>query len=63
MESRKDYFKPVDGVRYHLEDFQYELPEELIAQYPLEDRDMCRMLVVERETGKLYHRKFRDVLE
>jgi S-adenosylmethionine:tRNA ribosyltransferase-isomerase len=63
MESRKDYFESIDGVKYRLSDFQYELPEELIAQYPLEERDSCRMMVVERETGEISHRIFRDILE
>jgi len=42
-------------------DFDYELPRELIAQYPAEKRDESRLLVLHRETGALEHRVFRDV--
>ncbi|MDY3919059.1 MAG: tRNA preQ1(34) S-adenosylmethionine ribosyltransferase-isomerase QueA [Candidatus Limivivens sp.] len=44
-------------------DFYYDLPEELIAQDPLEDRSGSRLLVLDRETGKREHRIFRDVIE
>lgn len=63
MESKKNYFNPVDGIKYELNDFRYHLPEELIAQYPLEERDACRLMVVERETGKIQHRTFRDFID
>jgi len=43
-------------------DFDYYLPEELIAQRPAEPRDASRLLVVHRDTGRLEHRIFRDVL-
>ena len=41
-------------------DFHYELPPELIASHPLEDRAASRMLVVHRDTGLIEHRQFRD---
>ncbi|MBE5776150.1 MAG: tRNA preQ1(34) S-adenosylmethionine ribosyltransferase-isomerase QueA [Clostridiales bacterium] len=41
-------------------DFFYYLPEELIAQTPMEPRDMARMLVIDRQTGKRTHQVFRD---
>lgn len=44
-------------------DFYYELPQELIAQDPLEDRSSSRLLVLHRETGEREHRTFRDILE
>lgn len=44
-------------------DFHYELPPELIAQKPASQRDQSRLLVVERRTGVLAHRQFRDLLE
>lgn len=44
-------------------DFYYELPQELIAQDPLEDRASSRLLVLDRSTGEVEHRKFRDILE
>lgn len=43
-------------------DFDYFLPEELIAQTPLEKRDNSRLLVMERNTGALEHRHFYDIL-
>jgi len=44
-------------------DFYYDLPQELIAQDPLEDRSSSRLLVLHKETGKREHRVFRDILE
>ena len=45
------------------EDFNYDLPEELIAQEPAAVRDACRMLVMDRESGELEDRIFRDIEE
>lgn len=42
-------------------DFHYELPEELIASRPLEERAASRMMVVHRDSGKIEHRMFRDL--
>ena len=44
-------------------DFYYELPEELIAQDPLEDRSSSRLLCLNRETGDIRHGHFRDILQ
>ena len=44
-------------------DFWYDLPEELIAQTPLEQRDNSRLLVLDRNTGVVSHRYFYDILE
>lgn len=44
-------------------DFYFDLPEELIAQDPLEDRSSSRLLVLDRETGEIKHRIFKDILE
>lgn len=44
-------------------DFWYNLPEELIAQTPLEQRDTSRLLVMDRKTGELQHRHFFDIVE
>ena len=43
-------------------DFWYDLPEELIAQTPLEHRDTSRLLVMDRTTGKVWHQNFYDVI-
>lgn len=45
------------------EDFNYDLPEELIAQTPLEDRTSSRMLVICRKTGELFHKHFYDLTD
>ena len=47
----------------NVQDFDYELPEELIAQTPVEPRDSSRLLALDRETGKLQHKCFGEILE
>ncbi len=42
-----------------VKDFYFDLPQELIAQDPLEDRASSRLLVLDRSTGEVEHRKFR----
>ncbi len=44
-------------------DFYYDLPPELIAQHPLKDRASSRLLAVDRSSGELEHRHFRDIIE
>lgn len=44
-------------------DFYFDLPERLIAQHPLEQRDASRLLVLDRANGSVTHRHFRDLLE
>ena len=44
-------------------DFDYYLPEELIAQTPLEKRDESRLLILDKETGKVEHKKFYDIID
>ena len=45
-----------------LSQFKYRLPEELIAQYPAQNRDESRMMVLHRRTGEIEHRIFKDIL-
>lgn len=47
----------------NVSDFNFELPEELIAQDPLEDRASSRLLVLDKESGEIRHKHFRDVLK
>lgn len=44
-------------------DFDYDLPLELIAQYPEEKRDEARLLVVDRKMDEIYHKKFYDIID
>lgn len=45
-----------------LSEFNFELPEELIAEYPSENRDECRLMVLHKDTGKIEHRMFKDII-
>lgn len=47
----------------NLHDFYFDLPEELIAQDPLEDRSSSRMLVLDKKTGERQHKIFKDVID
>lgn len=46
-----------------VEDFNYDLPERLIAQTPLERRDASRLLVLDRKTGEIEHKHFYDIID
>lgn len=46
----------------NVRDFYFDLPQELIAQDPLEDRSASRLLVLDKHTGEIQHRHFRDIL-
>ena len=46
-----------------LEEFNYDLPKELIAQEPAEPRDSCRLMMVDKKTGEWEHHHFRDILD
>lgn len=45
------------------QDFNFHLPEELIAQDPLEDRSSSRLLVLNKETGETQHKVFKDIID
>ena len=47
----------------NLHDFYFDLPEELIAQDPLEDRSGSRMLILDKKTGERQHKIFKDVID
>ena len=44
-------------------DFDYDLPQELIAQDPLEQRDSSRLLVLDKKTGERSHKIFHDIID
>ena len=54
---------PPPPMRTKLSGFIFELPDELVAKYPAERRDESRLLVVHRDSGKIEHRVFKDVLD
>ena len=45
-----------------LSEFNYELPEELIAQTPIEKRDESRLMILDKNTGKIEHKIFKDII-
>ncbi|MEM1322387.1 MAG: tRNA preQ1(34) S-adenosylmethionine ribosyltransferase-isomerase QueA [Bacteroidota bacterium] len=50
-------------MRTKLSQFTFELPKELVAQYPMDNRDESRLMVIHRDTGKIEHRIFKDLLD
>ncbi len=44
------------------DDFDFELPESLIAQHPLEKRDESKLMILDRKTGEIEHKKFYDII-
>ena len=46
-----------------LSHFGFELPEELLAEHPAEHRDESRLMVVHRDTGKIEHKMFKDLID
>ncbi|SHE32338.1 S-adenosylmethionine--tRNA ribosyltransferase-isomerase [Psychroflexus salarius] len=46
-----------------LSQFEFELPEELLAEFPAENRDESRLMVVNRKTGEIEHKMFKDLIE
>ena len=62
MTQNNDNLK-TNNYPYKTKDFYYDLPEELIAQTPLEQRDTSRLMVLNRETGEVTHKHFYDILD
>lgn len=50
-------------MKAKLSQFNFDLPKKLIAKYPAEERDESRLMVIDRKTGKIEHRVFKDVLD
>ncbi len=46
----------------NVKDFDFYLPEELIAQHPLEKRDSSRLMVLDKKTGEINHKRFHDII-
>ena len=47
----------------NVKDFDYELPQELIAQDPIEDRSSSRLMILDKETGNIRHEIFHDIVK
>ena len=45
------------------EDFDYDLPEELIAQTPLKNRDESKLLILDKNTGEITHSHFKNIID
>lgn len=50
------------ATKMDVKDFRYDLPQELIAQDPLEDRSSSRLLVLDKDTGEITHKHFYDII-
>ncbi len=50
-------------MKAKLSKFNFELPKELIAQYPADERDEARLMVIHKDSGKIEHRLFKDLIE
>lgn len=50
-------------MRTKLSSFNFNLPKELVAQYPADERDQSKLMVVHRDTGKIEHKIFKDLLD
>ena len=62
MDTEKNTAREVP-VGHRTADYYFDLPQELIAQDPLEDRSSSRLLVLDRKTGARRHGTFRDILD
>ena len=59
----KDFWYESSGCSMKTSDFWYDLPEELIAQTPLEKRDTSRLMCLDRVTGEVSHKHFYDIID
>ena len=59
----EEYNKEYKDMELKKSDFYFELPQELIAQDPLEDRSSSRLLVLDKESGEVSHHVFREIID
>jgi S-adenosylmethionine:tRNA ribosyltransferase-isomerase len=50
-------------MRYKLSNFNFDLPKNKIAQFPSEQRELAKLMVVHKDTGKIEHKVFKDILD
>ncbi len=53
----------MNSTPYKISNYDYDLPKHLIAQYPTKKRDESRLLVLHKESSKIEHRKFYEIIE
>jgi S-adenosylmethionine:tRNA ribosyltransferase-isomerase len=53
----------IESMKTKLSQFKFDLPEKLIAQYPSDERDQSRLMVIDRKTGKIEHKVFKDLID
>ena len=61
--AKRQISRHLSSERLKLSDFEYEIPQELIAKYPAEPRDSSRLMVVDHVRETIEHRRFTDVVE
>ena len=49
--------------KWNLADFDYPLPEKYIAQYPTKRRDQSKLMIIHKDTGKIEHKKFSNIVD
>ena len=63
MENKEKILNERVATTLATSDFYYDLPEELIAQSPSDERDGCRLMTLDRNTGAVEHKIFRDIID
>ena len=63
MSDKKVIVNDMPATDLKTSDFYYDLPEELIAQTPLEPRDSSRLMVIDRKSGEINHKHFFDICD
>lgn len=63
MDFNRNYFDDESNIKLKLSDFEFQLPQQFVAQYPLKERTESRMMVLNRRNREVAHRKFKDIGE
>ena len=63
MKGERRKFTQISREKVKVSEFYYELPEELIAQVPIEKRDESRLMILDREKQTIEHKTFKDIIE
>lgn len=60
---KNQYIRLLEDDEMKTEDFFYNLPEELIAQNPIRNREESKLMILDKETGSIEHRRFKDIID